>query len=56
MYIIQKILYNYLNTYTDEKINNNKNIQSIFNEYKNVINNIMSDNTPEKILEKNTFI
>ena len=50
-----KNLYNYLNTYTDEKINNNKNIQSIFNKYKNVINNILNDNTPEKILEKNTF-
>lgn len=47
-----KNLYNNLNTYVEEKINNNINIKSILNQYQDVINNILINNTEEKILKK----
>ena len=52
---ISQTLYNNLYQYTEEKINNNKNIELILNRYQNVLNNMLSNNTDEKILEKSFF-
>ena len=48
-------LYDNLCKYTEEKIKNNTNIQSTLNEYKSIINNILTKNTEKKIMEKNAL-
>ena len=45
-------LYDNLYKYTEEKINNSRNIQVLLNEYQNIINHILINNNKEKIAEK----
>ena len=45
-------LYDNLYNYTEEKIQNNENIQSLLNDYQNVFNNILINNNEEKLIEK----
>ena len=45
-------LYNDLNKYINGKINNDKNIEILLNDYQKIFNNILENNTLDKLFEK----